>query len=218
MSEIKDPAKLEILMSSVHQYNEMIDLRQQAMLEANAFKLPNGATEADFKAVSWQQEQLKAELPERRTMLDKFAFFLDERFTYLNSLDLGETTRPGSHDELLALKNEYRVLLGILVDEGVTKGEIPRDEAQRSVSFQDFNGESHDYALGNRIRKLFEFNGPAGQPMCVAKMMIFLTPRANYKNGHVSMRNQLEAIERRIDQRDESIIPVRTIYFGKRDD
>ncbi|HET8690399.1 MAG TPA: hypothetical protein VFL81_03095 [Candidatus Saccharimonadales bacterium] len=216
MKEREDPAELEILLSKVHYFNQMMDMRQEAMLAVNALKVPKSPTEADFAAVAEQQRLLRAEYPQRTTMADKFALLLDERFTYMNSLDVAETSRPASHDELHRVKDEYWALLGRLIDSGVVKEEVPRSQDSRSIVFLDFEYD-RNYARVNRTRRLIEFQDNHGNPMSLMKLMIFLMPRGYAANGKVTSEKKIQDIETKLDSRDPSIIPVRTIYYGKRE-
>ena len=158
----------------------------------------------------------RAELEGRHTLADRYALFMDERFTdYVYTLDLAETKQAGSHEEIERLKAEYLELRDRLVARGTIEGELERSDRTTQFLFSSMKHEL--YATGVRNRKLFCFERD-GRKIAVAKRMDFLISRSEISEIELST-NHVETtkkhkIQKLIDTEHETIVPVRTVYFA----
>jgi hypothetical protein len=204
---------LSPIQRAVDAENTYIDQRQQAHYHANLFR----ETKENSKRLPHMKELFEQELAERDTIEARFALFADPLYAdFVNTLDLGETKQPGSHDEVIALKEEYGKLVTGLIEAGLIDNELSRAEAKPTIHFS-IRADS-DYVAAERNRDLFKFVD-GERTISVAKRMTFLVPHEVYE-AHSSPLNPLRArsvkkIEALIDAQDgSSIIPVRTVYYA----
>lgn len=204
---------------AVDDENEMIDVRHQAFFHANLFRAIQPDTPENNELLQKLKEEFEAELDERVTMADRFSLFADEFYAaHIHTLDLGETKKPGCHDEVASLKAEYQDLLENLVEDGIIDGEFSRNEAKPTIHFR-FPATS-EFAVATRNRELLSFVD-GERTVSVAKRMTFLMPITATESLKISKAGALDRrgvrkVEALIDAQDaESIVPVRTVYYAK---
>ena len=198
----------------VREQNEYIDMRKHAHLTTNLFRAQ--PEEVELSRVNSLMNTYRSELEERHTLADRYALFMDERFTdYVYTLDLAETKQAGSHEEIEKLKAEYVELRDRLVSRGTIDGELDRSDKTSQFLFSTMKHEL--YVTGMRNRKLFCFERD-GRKITVAKRMDFLISRSEISDielssGHIELTKK-HKIQKLIDTQDEVIVPVRTVYFA----
>lgn len=199
---------------AVDRENAIIDTRQGAMLHANLFR----ETKENAEFLAEFRDVFETKLAERDTMSERFALFAHPVFApFVNTLDLGETKLPGSHDEVAALKEEYQGLLDMLTAAGTPQQELTRAQAKPTIHFRPHREEG--YIPGDRNRKLLRIEDDE-RVITVAKRMTFLVPSSALQELRISAhgglnRNQVRVLEKLIDAQDtEKIIPVRTVYYA----
>lgn len=204
---------------AVDSENALIDQRQQAHFHANLLRVVGPSTAKNMHRLNVIKEEFEAELADTNSIAERFNLFREPFYaSFVNTLDLGETKRPDSHDEVMALKQDYHLLLEQLVAEKLIREELPRAVAKPSIHLS-VNSAS-DYVSATRNRELFSFTDGA-RTLSVAKRMTFLMPPEEVDALRVPAHGKLGAreiakIEKLIDAQDaEKIIPVRTLYYAK---
>lgn len=204
---------------AVDRENQVLDQRQQAHLRANLFREVGPSTPENTDRHIVMQNHFIEELAGRDTIAERFALFRQPFYApFVSTLDIGETKRPDSHDDVEVLKQEYHLLLQQLIEQRLITGELPRSKAKPTIHLS-FNSEG-GYVSANRNRDLFSF--PDGlRTLSVAKRMTFLMPQELVKTFPVPSHGRLSVaevikVEKLIDAQDsEAIIPVRTVYYAK---
>jgi len=200
--------------------NKAIDLRQEAHFNANLLRAPEAADARDIRRLSAIKREFEIDLAETEaTIPARFELFMEPFYApHISALDIGETKNPGSHDEVAALKEEYRELLERLVDKKIIDGELPRFKAKPTIHLS-FNSSS-DYVAATRNRELFSFVDGA-RTITLAKRMTFLMPPEVVgelqapEDGRLGL-GATKKVQTWIDDQDpDKIIPVRTVYYAK---
>lgn len=204
---------------AVDRENELIDQRQQAHFHANLLRVVGPSTAENMHRLTIIKQTFEAELAETHSIAERFNLFREPFYaSFVNTLDLGETKRPDSHEEVAALKQEYHVMLEQLVAEKLVDGELPRAKARPSIHLSTTS--AGEYVSATRNRELFSYTDGI-RTLSVAKRMTFLIPDEVVaclevpSHGKLN-RHDTRSIERLIDAEDaEKIIPVRTLYYAK---
>lgn len=205
---------------AVDNENAIIDQRQQAHFRVNLLQEMYPASPSNIERMSVLRNLFESELTDRHSIADRFSLFAEPFYApFINTLDLGETKQPGSHDEVAALKAEYLELLAKLTENGVINGELSRNDANPTIHLS--NHPKGDFVSATRNRELFTFSDQT-RKVSVAKRMTFLMPNEAVDSLNLSdqaaltKRQDVARIERLIDKQNaEVIIPVRTVYYAR---
>lgn len=202
---------------AVDRENRSIDESQKAHFSANLLHPPESVDEKSILRLNAIKGVFETELNETHSMADRFELFTQPFYKpYVRSLDLGETKNPGSHDEVVALKEEYHELLAALIERNIVQGELPRSKAKPRIHLSLTSGS--EYVSATRNRDLFSIEEDA-RTLYVAKRMSFLMPSStanqlNVTRGGSLAVNEIKRVEGWLDAQDpEAIVPVRTVYY-----
>lgn len=207
-------AEMTPIEQAVAEENAVITQRQEAHYHANLFRADDSSPE-NIKRLYVIKELFEKELQDCDTIESRFKLFATPFYApFVNTLDLGETTRPGSHEEIETLKEEYHVLLNELIEKGAVTSELPREKATRTMHFG--SSANPAYKTGTRNRDLLSFVD-GQRTLTIAKRMTFLMPTEVYEQyanpQHPVRPRSIARIEKLIDKQDGNIIPVRTLYY-----
>lgn len=202
---------------AVERENRSIDESQKAHFDANILHPPEIFDSKSIRRLNAIKGAFEIDLSETSTIAERFALFTEPFYTpYVRSLDLGQTKNPGSHDEVAALKEEYRDLLAILKEKDVVKDELPRAKAKPRIHLS--LGSRDEYIAATRNRDLFSYEEET-RTIFVAKRMVFLMPKATVdelavgRDGSLAV-SEIKKVEGWLDAQDhETIVPVRTVYY-----
>lgn len=200
---------------AVAEENVVITQRQEAHYHANLLRAEDSSPE-NIKRLYVIKEMFEGELQNCDSIEERFKLFAIPFYApFVNTLDLGETTCPGSHEEIETLKEEYHILLNKLIEKGVVTSELPREKATRTMHFG--SSVNPAYKTGTRNRDLLSFVD-GHRTLTIAKRMTFLMPTDVYEQyanpQHPVRPRSIARIEKLIDKQDEHIIPVRTLYYA----
>jgi hypothetical protein len=230
--EFNDP----ILENIIDAENDIIDMRSKAHFLANLFTVET-LQDADYEEL---RREFIEQYSQCQNIRDRFGLFVNPSyFEHLNSLDLGITRDPRDPRATSRLSNQYRQLRDTLIKHRVITGELPREACGRTIHFrhnalielgadskEEDDDSINDWYIGERNRPLIEFeyrvdqNDENGQEYIVKvekRMTFAVTPDvpaavAN-RNGRVEDPTNLALMEKALDIRHPSIVPIRTLYW-----
>lgn len=198
--------------------NKLLDESRRAHLQANLFRIVGPSSPENLERHAKLRTDFLAELAEKETIAERFNLFREPFYaSFVNTLDLGVTSRPDSHDEIDALKAEYHVLKQQLIDEGAIKNDLPRSKAKPTIHLSF--SSSNEFVTATRNRSLFSYKYGT-RTLSVAKRMTFVMPLKVVKtfpvpaHGRLNVREVMK-VEELIDNQDaDIIIPAQTVYYG----
>lgn len=198
--------------------NKLLDESRRAHLQANLFRIVGPSSPDNLERHTKLRNEFMAELAEKETIAERFNLFREPFYaSFVNTLDIGVTNRPDSHDEVDALKEEYHALVRQLAQEGAIERDLPRAKAKPTIHLS-FNSENK-FVTATRNRDLFSYRDRS-RTLSVAKRMTFLMPLEVVEtfpvpaHGRLNVREVIE-IEKLIDAQDaDAIIPALTVYYG----
>lgn len=158
------------------------------------------------------------------SMTDRFRLLTEnEKYAgIVTSVELGMTTSADSIDELDGLKSNYRDLLGWLVDENYSTGEIPREESKRTFEINR-SAATKEYVVIARNRQLALGRIALDVPLDfeISKRMVFEMPsgvlyaiQKRAGDETLATDDTKKLIERQLDSNNPLIYPIRTAYHA----
>ena len=213
----KDPTR-----AAIHQLvNEQEESRRDSFFVRHNSRV---AAEIGFKALLLQNEFAKQN-KELSDMSDKFNLAFTEPFTDgVSTVELGVTSSPEDIQQIDGLKSHYARLLDFLVKDGLTEGEIPREDSERIFGVEPVE-EYPGRVIVSRTRQLLIGTKAVQTEHCkydtqfaVTKRMVFTMPSEMYvtlaqDDPLVKGDDAMKRFERQIDSNHRQIDPIRTAYY-----
>jgi hypothetical protein len=156
------------------------------------------------------------------TMQGRFELAFKEPYAHLIPVvELGFTSSPDNTSEIDVLKQDYNNFLTWAIENGITDGELSRDDSYRKFEIRA-KKELPDYIVMTRSRSLFEgsvrSSDKSNSDIIVTKRMTFSMPTAMYHaltpdDPKISEIATMRRIEQQIDGNHKLIYPIHTAYY-----
>lgn len=178
-------------------------------------------------------EKLKKDFLEEKRGLnvgERFALAISDKYLgKLHVVELGRSTDPSISGDVDGLKDEYRELLGWMVEKDIVKDELPRRESGRRVGWREPNLPEAQPKLKIMVRNRplihtsIEHNDKK-LSLAIAKRMVFSLPmesflalnpaeNADMKQKVFTNERSLELVELMLEHHSGGVRPIRTAYY-----
>lgn len=204
---------------------EAMRLRQLSLEDTRRelnFAIRNLDDARSSRDLDFHQQRLESFLAAKKSlgsMAARFALSMRPEYHNVTIAEIGATTEAQCPRAIDTLKDEYRELLGSLVETETIDGEFSREDplAHRALSLVDRDGA---YAILARTRALTVGTTEAGQRFALGKRMVFALPVGAWNAVEVRSEKaeqpKIEIVEQMLDQNDKNIVPIRTAYYRLR--